>query len=142
MNDLNKRLVEVEFILKKMDDRYTKNIPKEIWEYIENNKDRDYVFYYDETKSLEEQNLSIETISILTYINMEYLLDEVQKKELNEILRKDEIIYEERKVKNYRPEDIFKNIKNESNVENSMIEIKNDKWSNKFLLFIKRLFRK
>ena len=26
MNDLNKRLVEVEFILRKMDDKYTNNI--------------------------------------------------------------------------------------------------------------------
>ena len=80
MKDLNKRLVEVEYILKKMDNEYIRKIPQKIWDYIEENKDNNYVFSYDENKSLVEQKLNGDTISILTYINTEYLLDEKQKK--------------------------------------------------------------
>ena len=35
MEDLNKRLVEVEYILRELDNEYLKKIPKELWEYIE-----------------------------------------------------------------------------------------------------------
>ena len=34
MEDLNKRLVEVEYILRKLDDEYIKKIPQEIWDYL------------------------------------------------------------------------------------------------------------
>ena len=82
MEDISKRLVEVEYILKKLDDEYIKKIPQEIWDYIEENKDKNYIFNYDKNKTLVEQNLSIDTISILKYINMEYLVDEKDKKEM------------------------------------------------------------
>ena len=38
MEDLNKRLVEIEYILRKLEDEYIKKIPQEIWDYIEKNK--------------------------------------------------------------------------------------------------------
>ncbi len=106
---MNQRLVEVEYILKKLDNEYINKIPQEIWNYIEENKDKEYVFKYDESKTLVEQNLSIDTIAILTYINMEYLLDEQQKKEMQEILKNDERIAEEEKKKKYSVDEIFKN---------------------------------
>lgn len=84
MEDISKRLVEVEYILKKLNDEYIRKIPKEIWNYIEENKDKSYKYNYDENKTLVEQKLSIDTISILTYINMEYLLAEQEKKEMEE----------------------------------------------------------
>ena len=34
MKDLNKRLVEVETILKKLDENYINKIPTEIWDFI------------------------------------------------------------------------------------------------------------
>ena len=40
---------------------------------------------YDYDKSLENQNLSEYTIEILAYINNEYLLDDEQKKLMEEI---------------------------------------------------------
>lgn len=92
MEDLNKRLVEVEYILRKLEDEYIKKIPQEIWDYIEENKDKNYIFKYDDSKNLLEQSLNIDTISILTYINIEYLLDEKQKMEMIEFLKKDESI--------------------------------------------------
>lgn len=141
MEDLNKRLVEVEYILKKLDDEYIKKIPQEIWGYIEENKDKNYIFNYDENKTLVEQNLSIDTISILTYINMEYLLGEEQKKELVEFLRKDEMIAEQEKAKLYKSDDIFKTRKESKQQETSLVEVKIEKWYDKIFGFLGRLFK-
>ncbi len=142
MNDLNKRLVEVEYILKKLDDEYIKKIPQEIWDYIEDNKDKDYVFNYDESKTLGEQKLSIDTISILTYINIEYLLEEEQKKEMIEFLRKDEMIAEQEKAKLYNPDDIFKNRKESKSQEISVVEVRIEKWYEKLFSFFRKLYKK
>ena len=142
MEDLNKRLVEVEFILKKLDAEYIRKIPQEIWDYIEENKDKNYVFTYDNNKTLVEQNLNIDTISILTYINMEYLLDEQQKKEMIEFLRKDEAAAEQEKAKNYNPDDLFKNRKESKKQETSLVEVKIEKWYEKIFAFFRNVFKK
>ena len=142
MEDLNKRLVEVEYILKKLDDEYIKKIPQEIWDYIEENKDKNYIFNYDKNKTLVEQNLSIDTISILTYINMEYLLGEEQKKEMIEFLRKDEMIAEQEKAKLYNTDDLFKNRKESKQQETSLVEVKIEKWYEKVFVFFKNMFKK
>ena len=109
MIDLNKRLVEVEDILQKLDSTYKDKIPKEIWKYIRQNKDNDYWFSYNEKEPLINQPLNIDTVAILTYINMEYLLDKKQKQDTIELLRKDEIFLEEKKREKYNPDDLFKN---------------------------------
>ena len=142
MEDVNKRLVEVEYILKKLDDEYIKKIPQEIWDYIEENKDKNYVFNYDDNKTLIEQKLNIDTISILTYINMEYLLGEEQKKEMIEFLRKDEAIAEQEKAKLYNPDDLFKNKKQSQEQETSLVEVKIEKWYEKMFSFFKNIFKR
>lgn len=142
MDNLNKRLVEVEYILKKLEEKYIKKIPKELWKYIEDNKDPDYVFYYNDEKKLEEQNLSIDTISILTYINIEYLLDNEQKNHLMKYLRKDELIAEQEKAKLYDPNGIFKSRKENEEQENSLAEIKIEKWYEKLFSVFKNMLKK
>lgn len=108
MVDLNKRLVEVETILGTLDNTYKNKIPKEIWEYIKQHKDNDYIFYYDKEKSLMNQTLDIDTVAILTYINMEYLLNKKQKQDIKQLLRKDEVILEKKKREMYNPDNLFK----------------------------------
>lgn len=80
MKEYNKRLVEVDEILKHLSQKDYKKIPKEIKEAIEENKDKKYKWKYDDTKKLKEQDVPDDTIAILSYINMEYLLNEEQKK--------------------------------------------------------------
>ena len=108
MVDLNKRLVEVETILGTLDNTYKNKIPKEIWEYIKQHKDNDYIFYYDKEKLLMNQTLNIDTVAILTYINMEYLLNKKQKQDIKQLLRKDEAILEKKKREMYNPDNLFK----------------------------------
>ena len=54
------------------------------------------------------QTLDIDTVAILTYINMEYLLNKKQKQHIKQILRKDEVILEKKKREMYNPDNLFK----------------------------------
>lgn len=142
MEEINKRLVEVDYILKKLDNKYINKIPQEVWDYITENKDKNYVFKYDDDKTLAEQNLSIDTISILTYINMEYLLEEKERRELIELLKKDDMVAEQQKKEKYNPEDLFKNKKEEPKEPISLIEVKVEKWYEKLFSFFRKILRK
>lgn len=142
MEDLNKRLVEVEYILRKLDDSYIRKIPSEIWRYIELNKDNNYIYNYNENKTLLEQNLHIDTIAILTYINIEYLLNEEQKKEMRELLRKDELFAEREKNKRYNVDNIFKNRKQNEQEDVTLVEVKNKKWYEKLISFFGNMLKK
>ena len=110
MEELSQRLVEVECVLNKMNEQNIKKIPQEFWEFLNKNKDINYNFKYDDSKSITENNLHIDTISLLTYINMNFLLDDEAKKEMISLLNEDEIIAEEQRRKQYNPDSIFKNI--------------------------------
>lgn len=106
MNKLGKSLVEVECVLNRLDEENKKKIPPNVWDFISKNKDKNYVFKYDETKELAQQNLMLNTCSVLTCINMKYLLGEKEREEVKKILEENEQL-EERKI--YTPNDIFKN---------------------------------
>lgn len=138
MEEIDKRLVEVEYILKRLDNKYINKIPQEVWDYINENKDKNYIFKYDENKTLIEQNLSIDTISILTYINMEYLLEEEAKKELVTLLKNDEMIAEQKKKKKYNSNDLFKNRRPEQKEQFSLVEKKIEKWYEKLFSFFRK----
>ena len=80
-----KRLVEVDEVLEHLSEENLSKIPLEIRQAIKENKDKNYVWKYDETKELKYQGLSKDTIAILAYLNSEYLLNEEQKKIIEEI---------------------------------------------------------
>ena len=73
MVDYNKRLVEVDEILKYLSEEDLMKIPEDIRQLVKENKDKEYTWQYDETKSLKDQNVSRDTIAFLSYLNMEYL---------------------------------------------------------------------
>lgn len=142
MDELNKRLAEVEYILKKLDEEYINKIPQEVWNYITENKDKDHVFKYDDNKTLANQNLNIDTIAILTYINKEYLLDEQAKRELITLLKNDEIVNEQNKRKKYNPDELFKNKNNTPKEQVALVEVKFQKWYENLFSFIKNFLKK
>lgn len=79
MIDYNKRLVEVDEILSYLSEEELLRIPEDVRKIIKENKDKDYIWKFDETKELKDQGLSRDTIIILSYLNMQYLLNEEQK---------------------------------------------------------------
>lgn len=108
MIEYNKRLVEVSVILNHLKKTDYDKIPKKVIDRIEKNKDTEYVWNYDETKDLKKQNVSKDTIAILSYINMQYLLNEDQKKFVQEILNENQKKIENIKKEKYNPDNLFK----------------------------------
>ena len=108
MTDLAKRLVEVDEVLKYLSIENLKKIPDDIKKIIREYKDNEYTWVYDENKELKDQNLPRDTIAILSYLNMEYLLNEEQREFMDKIHRLNEQKLEVKKRLNYSPDDLFK----------------------------------
>ena len=104
MMEYEKCLVEVDEILKHFKDKDLIKIPYEVRKAIKDNKDKQYNWNYDESKKLSEQNINRRTIAILSYLNMEYLLNKEQKTFLEEWHRYNEKTSEEEKLKKYKVE--------------------------------------
>lgn len=106
--DYRKRLVEVDEILNYLDEEEYEKIPKDVIQAIKDNKDNEYTWKYDETKELKDQDVSKDTIAILSYLNMEYLLNEEQRKVMEQIHQMNEDKLEKEKREKYKSEDLFK----------------------------------
>ena len=90
MVDYNKRLVEVDEILNYLSEEDLLKIPEDVRNMIKANKDNSYSWNYDESKPLENQDVSHDTFAILAYLNMEYLLNENQKDLMYNILNEND----------------------------------------------------
>ena len=144
MLDINKRLVEVNEILLHLSEEDITKIPEEVILNVRNKMDKDYVWKYDENKELSEQELEKDTIAILSYINLEYLLNEEQKKLMNEIYKNNEIKFQKELQEKYNLDNIFKNKKEEIVIENTNlpVEIKKESLLKRIVDFIKNLISK
>ena len=127
--EYEKCLVELDEILKHVNAEELKKIPDEIRKAINEKKDKKYKWNYDESKELNEQNINRKTIAMLSYLNMEYLLNKEQKLIMEELHKLNEEKIEKEKSEKYHSENIFnKNIKyadkkekiNEINCENKI----------------------
>ncbi len=72
-------LVELDEILRHLNDEELAKIPYEIRQSISEQKDKQYIWNYDESKGLYEQNINRKTIKMLSYLNIKCLLSEEQK---------------------------------------------------------------
>lgn len=147
MVDYNKRLVEVDEVLNYLSDEDLEKIPEEIRNLIKENKDKDYVWQYDETKPLKEQGLNRDTIAFLSYLNMEYLLNEEQKKLMEQIHKYNEEKAEAEKQNKYSTQDLFKDkkeIKSQTteNTENTQMVVVKENFFTRIINKIKSLFIK
>ena len=108
MVDYNKRLVEVDEVLNYLSEEDLSKIPEDIRQIIKDNKDKEYIWKYDVSKELKDQNLNRDTIIILSYLNMEYLLNEEQKQLMQQIHELNEKKLENAKAEKYGADDLFK----------------------------------
>lgn len=141
--EYEKCLVQVYEILNHLDDEEIIKIPKSVIKKIEERKDKNYTWIYDETKGLVEQDLDRKAIAILSYINMEYLLNEEEKEILKEIHEANE----EKLFPKTGTVNFSKSINNEMLEENanetSLVDAKEQKWYKKvWRLFINLLKNK
>lgn len=87
-------------------DNYNK-ISKELINAIESNRDTDYLYYIDTTKSLEEQEMLEETRAILFNIYRDYLADNNTKQQILNYQNQENTIKEQIKSQNIKINDMF-----------------------------------
>ena len=125
-------------------DDYNK-IPKEHIEFFENNSNKNYDFFYNPYKELDEQKVSKRAKAIIAIIFRDYWATDIQREKIIAKQNYDRIQLEKEKKEKYGSHDIFKNNKTE-NIENStetlaMIEYK-ETFLNRIINKVKKLFRK
>lgn len=132
-----KVLTEVYEILKHLSSENFNKIPSNVINLIKTNKDDKYVWNYDTTKSLTEQNISRDAVAVLSYINMEYLLNNQQREFIENLHRQNEEVLEQLKRKRYNSDNLFNNKTRHTNINTdiALIEYPKEKW-------YKRLFSK
>ena len=92
MDSINKYAVsEVYEILMHMDEEDQKKIPEKAMKFLSDNRYRDYKSIIDYSKSLSEQKISKETLSLLTaYYLMGFCKTDAEKMEVIKILKQNE----------------------------------------------------
>ena len=135
---------EVIEILRYTNQEDVDKIPSEkIMLWLDNMKE-DYDFKIDPEKTLSEQNISKEAKAILANIFKQYWATDYQKQRILDKEKYDLEKLEEEKRNQYNPDNIFKNKKEETVVENVNLpaEIKKETFFKKLISFIKGLFNK
>ena len=134
---------EVDEIINLLDEEYANKIPAQVKEFFKKEKDKEYIPNINKNISLADQNLKDETISILTLLQINYLCNEEEKKEiLNELKEIDKIKENELREK-YNPDNIFRNRNNMQEKEVvAMIEYKQPNIIRKLLNKIIKLFKR
>ena len=140
--EFEKCLVEVDEVLNHLSKEELNKIPEDVLKGIKKHKDKEYMWKYDESKRLEEQRFDRNTIVILSYINMEYLLSKEQKDLMEKLHELNEQNFINEIQEKYDSKDLFKT-KTNTNVENenAIAKLENNKWYNKMSSFIKRIFK-
>lgn len=141
-----KALVEVDAVLSCLDYNEYKKIPTNIINAIENNKDEEYMYEYDEELEYEDWSLMPETKAILYNIFKQYLATEEQRKYLQQKERLENYKIESEKIKKYNSENLFKKEKGQETEkvvqeENNKLIVKRDLSFKKILEKLKSIFR-
>ena len=138
--EYTKCLVQLDEVLNYLSTDNLEKIPDEIRNGIKEQKDKEYIWKYDESKSLKEQELARRTVAMLSYLNMEYLLNNEQREYMETIHKiNEQKIQKENQIK-YNQDNLFNNkksIKNQEEIRNESVAMAEYKES-----FLKRMINK
>lgn len=120
-------------------------IPKEQIDFLKNNSNTDYDFFYNPYKTLDEQNVSKRAKAIIAIIFKDYWATDIQREKIIAKQNYDRMQLEKEKQARYSSNEIFKNKKIE-NIGNStetytMIKYK-ETFIDKIIKKIKKIFKK
>lgn len=101
---------EVYYILNYLGTEYIQKLPQKLRDVIDNTRDKNYKFNFDETKTLSSQNFKQETRDFIAALNLIYWeKDEKKKQELMTKYKENDIIYQKELEEKYSYENLFKN---------------------------------
>ena len=136
--------VEVLETIKHMDSDLVKKIPQKLIQFFEEHKDKNYQFKFDENIDIENQKISIEAGSILAMLMLNYIANEQEKNEINNMIAENEKKYEVELREKYNPDNLFKKKENkqEEKVEeqHSLMVVENKPWYKKIFEKLKNIF--
>ena len=99
-------------------------IPKEYIEFLKSNCNNEYEFYYDTSKTFEEQELLDDTKYILFGLFKKFGATELQKDTIKDFKNNYYNKLENEKREKYNPDCVFKTVNNEKTTNNSLIKNK------------------
>lgn len=133
--------VEVLEVLKHMDFKYVEKIPVKLRKFFYDNASKQYKFELDQSIPFSEQELSEITINILAMLNYNYWCeDEEHKRFLLNKYNENEIKYQKMLIERYSTDNLFK--REEKNISTVPQKYEEDKWYDKLVQFIKKLFNR
>lgn len=139
--EISEVAVEINSIFNNMSIDILNKIPLKIRIFFKDNASSTYSFEYDKTKTLNEQNIKDKTRGIIAFLYRDYICNDVERKEYNDIYTEFLNKKEEEKRALYNPNCIFKNADNKKydydNKITNNLEVINNKPG-----FIKRIFNK
>ena len=118
-------------------------IPSEKIKFYKDNMNADYKFTINPEIDLDKQNISKEANAIIVTLYRDYFATEEQKEKIQEILKLNQVKFENEKREKFKPDDIFKTKVEDNNIskENNLpMEIKKENFFTKFINYIKHLF--
>lgn len=138
---------EVCTILNMLEDEYKERVPKNVINFFEEERDKEYNPIINVNIPLEKQNLRRKTIVLLAILNLNYWCDsEEEKQEILDSFSKNEELKrlkEKELTENYNINNLFNKIENtENKTEVSLIEYKEQNFIQKIISKIKSLFRR
>lgn len=136
---------EVYEILNMIEDEYKERVPKNIIDFFEEERDKEYNPIIDVNIPLEKQNLKRKTIVLLAILNLNYWCDSEEEKQeiLDSFAKNEELkrLKEKELTENYNINNLFNKIENtENKTEVSLIEYKEQNFIQKIISKIKSLF--
>lgn len=140
MNNYNNAFVEVYEILEYLDYSEYSKIPEEVINAIRENRNHDYEFYFNASKSIREQNILPETKAILFNLFRDYLATPNQHNKILEMQIKDRIKEENTKKLNYEINIFDKNTYKETNENMKLIQCKECIFD-KIIKFIRKILK-
>lgn len=141
-NNINKAYAEVYEIINLLGAEYRDKIPAKVIDFLQNNKDDNYIVILDPEIPLEDQCLLKDTINILALIKNDYWCDSKEERDqFFSILRENE----KKSKEKYSIDKLFNNKKNEQDYEQTQPEneksllviTENKKWYNRIFKFLK-----
>ena len=93
-NTLKVTYAEVYEILKYMDKKMVMKVPLEILQLFKNNKDNNYISKINKNDIFNKNNITEDTLRVLSWLNINYWSDEKKKRELISLYRENDLKYE------------------------------------------------
>ena len=141
MSNLKKAFSEVDMILDLIDSEMKNKVSANFIKFIKEEKDNNYKPNINPELPLEEQNILPETIDILALLKLNYWCNEEEKKELLEILNRNEQKFQKEAKEKYDIDKLFKTNKTKE-IINLPEKVESENFINKLIKFIKNMIWK